>query len=336
MSQIPHSVDDLLNKVMYISKWYSEKDADTTIQTDTLDPILRRTLLRELRASKYQIAEIPECLNNAKFATTVSKTLKDEAIVRIVCVHNNESLPSDVPANLLKQLVRRVCAVMTLCNTSLPLSFYIVPCGETKAFPPPGKLIDATHVNSAYTYQNEHNIYIYRKEEFPKVILHETLHHMNGIDTSKLWSSTTENMVYEMFRIHESTDLRPNEAIVEMWAELFHMAFIAAEYNMSFDAIYDHELRWAMQQAKRILARQGDAKWREDTHAFSYYVIRSILLFSPDEFISILKTAYSPAGITSLIGQLRSVYSSDAYTTAIRSVKIPKNASFRMTIFGDL
>jgi hypothetical protein len=308
--------------------------AAVQVSTEQLQPVVRRKLLQEFRSSHYSTANVHDYLLSTKYCTKVSS---NDQKITINCVHPDETLPIGVHIAVLKRVVMRVQTLSKIYPMANPIIFWLVPVDDIKTFPKPGKIIDVSHVNSAYTYINGDTVYIYRREEFPKVILHETLHHIAAIDTSKEWTQEQLKFVFDMFKIHENTLLRPNEAIVETWADLMQIAFVSIEYKMDFQKLYDTELNWSLQQAKRILAKQGNSQWREGTHAYSYYVLRSLFMFDIEAFLKAHETAdASSAKVGELVRLVRNTFASKEYSLRLRGTRLPKHDSFRMTVFGDL
>ena len=95
------------------------------------------------------------------------------------------------------------------------------------------EVVGAANVNGGFTYINLNNIYIIRKEDYEKVIIHETLHHHNNIHFEN-WSHENIKLIKNMCRIDNSQVLIPNEAIVETYAIIINVIFYSIENNMSF------------------------------------------------------------------------------------------------------
>jgi hypothetical protein len=201
--------------------------------------------------------------------------------------------------------------------------------------------VDVYNINGGFTYPARNLIFVFRKEEFPKVFLHETLHHTR-LDTHQKWNADDVNALYNFFRIDQTgcpldcdTQLTPNEAFVEAWANVYQLAFLTHEYRFSFDQMLKTEQRWACIQAKRLLRHQ-DAffqSWKEKTHAYSYIVIRSALLWNLDKFLKKQNHATS-ANMYKLV---TASFENAAYQACLASAVVPKrHNSFRMTIFGDM
>lgn len=297
------------------------------IVTRPLDQSERKMLLGELTKSKFTIAELSAFIQSSINVVVVSC----EGVV-FNCLEPGHGHGSCVPLTTLEHTMRRVLCTLRLCKDEKSMVFWIVPCDAAKEFPQQGKVVSAEHVNSGFTYNEGNTVYIYRKEELPKVILHETIHHLCSIDSNLLWKQEHLERMFTIFNIHRTTVLRPNEAIVEAWAELFHLAFVATHYGMDFATLYEKELQWSLMQAKRILAKQGKTKWRENTYSYSYYVIKSLFMFSPDAFLQ----ASDSGDMMKIVTLAKKIFTSQEYIRAIHKTVLPRHKSFRMTQYGDL
>ena len=100
------------------------------------------------------------------------------------------------------------------------------------------------NVNSGFTYLNKNDIYIVRKEEYPKVLLHELLHHNKYIHSS--FKEYNINRLKKHFNIIANNTFDPNETIVEFWATIIHLKHISEDYNLDFYKLYLDELKYSL------------------------------------------------------------------------------------------
>ena len=166
------------------------------------------------------------------------------------------------------------------------------------------EIIDSKHINSALTifYYNEKTprLFIYRKEEWFKVFIHECFHlfsldfRMNE-ETSLLFS----NLFYM------NSDYLLFESYVEFWARIIHMCIcIFYKYKTwkMFQKYFNKHLQlekiYCVLCCKKILShydysidnlKTHKKQWNENTNAFCYYVITSILLFKFENTIEFFK-----------------------------------------------
>jgi hypothetical protein len=174
--------------------------------------------------------------------------------------------------------------------------------------------IDRQHVNTAYTFPCKKNneIHIFRKEEWFKVLIHETFHSF-GLDFAAFDHKSTDKQILEIFNV--VADVRIFESYCEMWAEFINNMFIIffnTKWNTSIDKWADicirklevlvyREQMFSMLQCAKLLSHfqlhytdlltnmtnstTPNPKYRDKTHVLSYYIIKSILLYNINDFI---------------------------------------------------
>lgn len=172
------------------------------------------------------------------------------------------------------------------------------------------KILDAINCNTGSTYACKENteIFIYRKEEWLKVFIHETFHSL-CLDFSMMQTDEFNNKIKRLFPINSKLNLY--EAYSEFWAEIFNILFCSyftienknsfEEFKMFFDFFLYNEKLHSLFQCSKILKfynlkyenlyKNDDIsilsrkQYKENTNVFSYYFIKSILLFNAEKFI---------------------------------------------------
>lgn len=174
------------------------------------------------------------------------------------------------------------------------------------------EVLGTEHINSAYTTScvKDGEIIIYRKEEWFKVFIHETMH-VYGLDFSSYNYNSLVNTVEELFPI--KSEFLLSEAYSEVWARIINCAFISftslkpnegvVEYLMYMDILIEMEKFFSLKQAVYVLEYMGltykilystDDKsallrktmYRENTNVFSYYILTSIFMGDFQGFLS--------------------------------------------------
>ena len=192
------------------------------------------------------------------------------------------------------------------CAKTLNIHIYL--SNEKKALPSlPGDIIGVEHVNSAFSNVCERNgeIVIYRKEEWFKVLIHETLHNY-GIDFSLMDQSKMATHLFNVFPIGANIDdALFSETYTETWAELINTAIIALDLdeddNINTFSLYFHfltqiELFHSMAQTKKILyhfdlsydslfERKSAKRYKQSSHVFEYYILKTVLLSNYGDFL---------------------------------------------------
>ena len=194
---------------------------------------------------------------------------------------------------------------------AMDLHVYVLATNAKKSIPTnPSDPIDQQHANTAFTTScsAKNEIFIFRREEWFKVLLHETFHCM-GLDFSADYKATeiSNQCILSTFPVLDpNTDVRLFETFCEMWAELFYLAFrlfsdghfmhsySAKKYR---DALLKEQV-FSIYQSNKLLRRAGftfqdmvlkpipgNPRYKENTQAFSYYVLKSALLWNADGFL---------------------------------------------------
>jgi hypothetical protein len=108
------------------------------------------------------------------------------------------------------------------------LSVYLLLTDSKKRIPSDDdELVDTVHANTAFTTScsKQNEIFLYRREEWFKVFIHESFHCL-GLDFSSKYDSTTNQCILSHFpAVDPRTDIRLYETFCETWAELFHLLF---------------------------------------------------------------------------------------------------------------
>jgi hypothetical protein len=187
--------------------------------------------------------------------------------------------------------------------------------------------IDWEHANTAFTYScreehiSSHNenkdiadiseINIFRKEEWFKVFIHETIHCM-GLDFSHMDTMFSNSKIHSLFNIN--VDVKLFESYTECLAEIMNSIFfvyysVINNKNIeNIDYIYEkieetmkNEILFSLFQCVKVLDHYGLSyknmyentnennelckKYSEKSPIFAYYVLKPILLFHINDFI---------------------------------------------------
>ena len=198
------------------------------------------------------------------------------------------------------------------CNKIL--NIYIYFSQDCKLLPNSFNILDREHINSAFTYSCSINneIYIFRKEEWFKSLIHECIHSF-GFDFSQNFSK--QNDIYSSKILQKyffvNFDLHLYESYVDMFAIYINSIFYSfyKTYNKSSpdfinkvlkktNTILNNELLFTMFQNVKILTYYNITyndlisnpktlnKYDENTPIFSYFFIKTILFFNFNLFFS--------------------------------------------------
>jgi hypothetical protein len=168
--------------------------------------------------------------------------------------------------------------------------------------------LDMIHVNTAFTTScsRETEIYLFRREEWFKVFIHETFHNL-GFDFSEMDCSTLDKRLNAVFPLNNK--FKVYESYCEMWAETIHILFLLffkgcnkSDALAKFETVLHYETVYSLFQCVKMLnhyqitydqltnkmchfSMKAREKYREISPVFSYYVIKTIFLLSWNDFM---------------------------------------------------
>jgi hypothetical protein len=197
------------------------------------------------------------------------------------------------------------------------LTLYIYFTSLTKKLPPSNiYVINENNVNTAFTYSCHHDpeIVIFRKEEWFKVLIHETFHNY-ALDFSDMNThrEICNPAILSIFPVQSDVNLY--EAYTEFWAEIMNVIFcsyyVALDQNSTsdeellsnFDFFINFERTYGFFQMIKTLNFMGltyknlyskkeesslmrETLYKEDSNILAYYIIRPILLHNYQGFLS--------------------------------------------------
>lgn len=195
------------------------------------------------------------------------------------------------------------------CSQTLDIHCYLTP--HQKNLPNNHMTtLSPLHVNSAVTTSCSKNgeICIFRLEELFKVFIHETFHNL-GLDFSTLTTTPLNKNIHKLFPIDSQLNLF--EAYTEFWATIMNSLFTAfyltdgktniKEFLLYSDYCINYERFFSLFQCVKVLNFMGlnyihlfqDNKisqsarqlYKEETNVFSYYIVKTILLYNNYDFI---------------------------------------------------
>jgi hypothetical protein len=171
--------------------------------------------------------------------------------------------------------------------------------------------LDETHANTAFTTTcpRESEIVIFRKEEWFKVLIHETFHNF-GLDFSGM---NTDKCTTDMLNIFPvDSDVNLYESYAEFWAEIVNAlfcSFFKLKNKNNIDEFLEHseyfinlERTHGFFQLVKTLDYMGlnyetlvkkdkqsavkrEALYKEKTSILAYYVIKTILMNNYQGFL---------------------------------------------------
>ena len=180
-------------------------------------------------SDKFFPIEIEDNIKNkSNFYTTCNITVMDTKFKIIFVYTLNTFNIEDYMSIIISWL--HIALNHSTRDCSKNITLYIYLSDKTKKLPSKETdILDVINVNTEYTYccgnpRTKNEIVIYRKEEWIKTLMHETLHAF-GLDFCNLDNEYVSNTIKQTFPI--SSDININEAYCEFWAETFNILILA-------------------------------------------------------------------------------------------------------------
>jgi hypothetical protein len=195
------------------------------------------------------------------------------------------------------------------CSASLVVYIYMTSL-EKKLPSDNSTVLDENNVNTAFTTTCPVNseIVIFRREEWFKVLIHETFHNF-GSDFSDMNTNESTRRMLAIFKIESEVKLY--ESYAEFWAEMINAMFYSflklkdktnkrefladTEYNINLERTYSmfqlvKTLDYMGLEYKDLYRANTNKLYKEKTSVLSYYIIKAILLNNYQRFLSWCKT----------------------------------------------
>ncbi len=278
----------------------------------------KKKLIDELRDGRFCPETIVKyCDEKCDNYTKISHV--DENIIYHIY---SQKLPKTKLAKII-QSYKQACCLCKYFALSKNFNIHLVLAPHKRLFPAMKKLINVENINGGFTSVNGNDIYVFREEEFPKVILHEILHHSPV--HSEVWTKYQTDQLKLAFKISPNMRLVCNEAVVEVFATVIHCIFISFVYKQPLKKIINTEVHYSIHQSNKFLAKQRQLPsglWNEYTNSFCYIVFKTILLINFSKL-----TTLTPEYITKFL-------IANKYTIPV--LKTDNNKSLRMMVTSNL
>jgi hypothetical protein len=173
----------------------------------------------------------------------------------------------------LKYIIAMIQYLMIKSNKQIPITIYLVLTKLNKQFPNKNKVIDITHANTGYTDLRENIIFIWRLEEFEKVLFHETLHFAD-MDSRDLKYDKLNSVI----KIQGKECYY--EAVTDYWAIFYYIIYLSLVTHREIKTLLELELGFIKNQAQQLYNIMGLDKTKiivQKTPAYSYYILKYML-----------------------------------------------------------
>jgi hypothetical protein len=201
------------------------------------------------------------------------------------------------------------------CSSTFTVFFYFTSL-EKKLPDSNIDILDQIHVNTAFTTTcpKDSEIVIFRKEEWFKVLIHESFHNF-ALDFSDMNTAECTRDILSIFPV--SSEVNLFESYTEFWAEIMNALFCSflhlknksdtEEFLSNFEFYINFERTYSFFQLVKTLDFMGlkyknmysetnndenlrNTLYKEKSNVLAYYVIKTILINNYQGFFSWCKT----------------------------------------------
>lgn len=285
------------------------------IQSKCTLPVLTHTSFDGLEAhdSRYFAESIQHRIQKTMKKESFASFVFDGFNVSFSFIHRNT--PKYMIEFYLFMFVKLLQGLATLCPLRRHMHLHLIDTPVPKRYTKSSPQLTNKEVNSGVTIKNldsnECYVYIYRREEMMKVLIHELIHALD-IDHSD-FDRELEHRLKEFFGITNAS-LYVNETFTDTLACYLNTMIYTVIESMCMEGniplkkrFQQHlhtETKYILSQARRILDLYGtfntntNAIWlpnsivHEKTHAIAYYVLKGATFSSLDTWKSFMETQH--------------------------------------------
>lgn len=230
------------------------------------------------------------------FSNKIQKYLETEFVHKFSVINNLYKIPDEYLIEwdnnkiyiktteiFFKHFIKRVNILILLLeylriknnNIDKKIKIYLILTDLVKI--PPNKNLGCEHINTGYTGNNI--IFIWRYEEFEKVIFHEIIHYF---DLDCLNNSIQIDM--DIIKKYNDTEYY-SEAITDFYGICYHLMYISLISKIEIKKLLEFELGFIRNQAQLVnnLYKLNNWNYKKKlvinhrTSAFSYYILKYLL-----------------------------------------------------------
>jgi hypothetical protein len=216
--------------------------------------------------------------------------------ISVIVYYNKQK--DNIDFDFIRRVIKRGTAVIRTKPIKL-----ILLLSSAKKILVDDKILTPYHANSGFTFIKRNEIFIFRKEEFPKVIIHELLHHDINIHSDDFKMENKE-LLMKHFNIHGKCKLILNETIIELWATIMHLKFISKEYKIDFKKLLDIELKYSLYKCYQLFEMQKkrpDKQWYDECNIYCYIIFKTILYYYHGKLLDVYTFPYDDTKITKFL-----------------------------------
>ena len=157
-----------------------------------------------------------------------------------------------------------------------PYNIYLVLTKLKKNLPKQNEILGPKHINSGYTDFIKNIIFIWREEEFEKVIFHEVIHYLD-LDV--------RNMAFSEDTLPHHIDGPKSyfEAFTDFWGIFYHLIYLSFILNKSVNSLFQIEYNFIKNQAIMFNNYFELDNWKkkkvikQQSPAFTYFIVKYLI-----------------------------------------------------------
>lgn len=301
----------------------------------------RQNLLMNVKIKEIQSAlqvPKPKHFNSHSFPANVRQHIDEnmmseitytfslfERNINVIFITEDSEIDTELKINAYNKYVEMIIMWLYILNIysskqcSQQLTIYLYFTSLAKELPKTNiEVLNEYHVNTAFTStcQIDSEIVVFRKEEWFKVLMHETFHNF-GLDFSDMNSDECVREILSIFPVSSKVNLY--ESYTEFWAEIMNALFCSffmledkkdvKTFLKNAELFVYFERNNSLFQLVKVLdfmglkyedlysSKNGSALMRntlykEQTSVLAYYIIKTILLTKYQSFLSWCKNKH--------------------------------------------
>lgn len=185
----------------------------------------------------------------------------------------------------IKDLSKRITLIINIYeylkysnNINIDVSIFLILTKLTKHLPNNNDIINIEHVNTGYTDFSNNTIFIWRYEEFEKVLFHEFIHFLH-LDNKEIILKYSFNF---------------NESITDFYGIIYYIIYLSLITNIQIKKLLEIELGFIKNQALlmsnylKVISLSNIIHIKEKTSAFCYYIFKYLIF----KYIMLLNKNY--------------------------------------------
>ena len=124
------------------------------------------------------------------------------------------------------------------------------------------KVLEAKHINSGYSHGRDKYIFIWREEEFEKVLFHEIIHQIE------------HDHRYEDYDLDKYNDKSFYESLTDTKAIYYNIIYLSILSNENIDKLLNIEMNFIINQAN-YMNNLINNNYKQISPVYSYYIIKA-------------------------------------------------------------